>query len=557
MSKYTIGIDFGTLSGRAVVVDTEDGAELAAAASDYPHGVLDEELPQQIKLGEDWALQHPQDYMHVLQTAVPEAVKQSGVSKEDIIGISIDFTACTMLPVSADNVPLCLEEKWKDNPHSWVKLWKHHAAQPQANRLNDVLEQKRPDILARYGGKLSSEWMIAKVMQIVEESPEVYETADQFLEAADWVTSQLTGVIRKNSCTAGYKAIWHKREGYLDRDTLKALSPKMEDLYETKLRGEIHPQGAKAGELTPEMAEVTGLPEGTAVAVGNVDAHVSVPAMGVTEERKMVMSMGTSICHILLGKEEHTVEGMCGVVEDGVIPGYFGYEAGQSAVGDIFSWFVEHFIPKDYEQEAREKGQSLHELLEEKASKLEPGETGLVALDWMNGNRSVLVDTDLTGMILGMTLSTRPEDVYRALIEATAFGTYKIVKSFTGQGVPIDALYANGGLSYKNKMLMQIYSDVTNKPIYIAESTELPAVGSAMFASVAAGSKKGGYDTIQEAAHQMARLKPDPVLPDSKRHEMYQELYEEYERLHDYFGRGDNDVMKRLKQLKSGAFATV
>ncbi|MFD2706037.1 ribulokinase [Salibacterium lacus] len=550
MSDYTIGIDFGTLSGRAVVIDTQNGKELAAVAADYPHGVLDNELPQQIKLGEDWALQHPGDYIHVLKTAVPEAVQQSGVSKEDVIGIAIDFTACTMIPVSADNEPLCLEEKWQDTPHSWVKLWKHHAAQSYANRLNEVLERKRPDILSRYGGKLSSEWMIAKIMQIVEEAPEVYTEADQFLEAADWVTSQMTGVIRKNSCTAGYKAIWHKREGYLDKETLKALSPKMEDLYETKLRGEIYPQGEKAGELTPDMADVMGLCEGTAVAVGNVDAHVSVPAMGVTDEKKLVMSMGTSICHMLLGKEERTVEGMCGVVEDGVIPGYFGYEAGQSAVGDIFSWFVNQFVPKAYEEEARERAMSIHGLLEEKADKLEPGETGLVALDWMNGNRSVLVDTDLTGMILGMTLDTKPEDVYRALIEATAFGTYKIVKSFTEQGVPIDALYANGGLSYKNKMLIQLYSDVTNKPIYIAESEELPAVGSAMFAAVAAGSKKGGYDSIQEAARQMARLKPEPVLPDKERHEKYLDLYEEYERLHDYFGRGENDVMKRLKQMK-------
>ncbi|WP_026701204.1 ribulokinase [Salibacterium aidingense] len=552
MSKYTIGIDFGTLSGRAVVVDNQNGAELAAAAADYPHGVLDEQLPQNIALGHDWALQHPNDYIHVLQTAVPEAVRAAGLSKADIIGISIDFTACTMLPVSADNVPLCLKEEWTDNPHSWVKLWKHHAAQPHANRLNEVLEQKRPDVLARYGGKLSSEWMIAKIMQIVEEAPEVYEQADQFLEAADWVTSQLTGEIKKNSCTAGYKAIWHKREGYLDKETLKTLSPKMENLYETKLRGEIYPQGTKAGELTSDMAEAMELPEGIAVAVGNVDAHVSVPAMGVTEEKKLVMSMGTSICHILLGKEEQTVEGMCGVVEDGVIPGYYGYEAGQSAVGDIFSWFVENYIPEKYELEARDQGISIHELLENKASQLQPGETGLVALDWMNGNRSVLVDTDLTGMILGMTLATKPEEVYRALIEATAFGTYKIVKSFTKQGVPIDALYANGGLSYKNKMLIQIYSDVTNKPIYIAESKELPAVGSAMFASVAAGSEKGGYDSIAEAAENMARLQPEPVLPDQRRHEMYQKLYEEYERLHDYFGRGENDVMKRLKQFKSG-----
>ncbi|SFP84241.1 FGGY family carbohydrate kinase [Salibacterium halotolerans] len=230
MGQYTIGIDFGTLSGRAVVMDTRNGTKLAAAAADYPHAVLDDELPQQIKLGDDWALQHPGDYIHVLKTAVPEAVQQSGVPKEDVIGIAIDFTACTMISVSVDNEPLCLKEEWNDHPHSWVKLWKHHAAQPHANRLNEVLEQKPPDILSRYGGKLSSEWMIAKIMQVVEEAPEVYEEADQFLEAADWVTSQMTGIVRKNSCTAGYKAIWHKREGYLDKETLKAISMMMDPL---------------------------------------------------------------------------------------------------------------------------------------------------------------------------------------------------------------------------------------------------------------------------------------------------------------------------------------
>ncbi|MDQ0300067.1 L-ribulokinase [Salibacterium salarium] len=553
MSKYTIGVDFGTLSGRAVVVDITSGEELASAAKEYPHGVIDKELPQHIALDHDWALQHPDDYIHVLETAVPQAVENAGISKDNIIGISIDFTACTMLPVNEENVPLCLTKKWENEPHSWIKLWKHHAAQPHANQLNDVLEEKRPDVLSRYGGKLSSEWMIAKIMQIVDEAPEVYSEADQFLEATDWVTSQLTGEIRKNSCTAGYKAIWHKQEGYLDKETLKALSPKMEDLYETKLRGDIYPQGTKAGELTAEMAQKMSLPKGIAVAVGNVDAHVSVPAMGVTEEKKLVMAMGTSICHVLLGKEEKAVEGMCGVVEDGVIPGYYGYEAGQSAVGDIFSWFVDNYIPEEYEQEARDKGVSIHELLEQKANKLEPGETGLLALDWMNGNRSVLVDTDLTGMILGMTLSTKPEEMYRALIESTAFGTYKIVNSFIDKGVPIDTLYACGGLSYKNKMLMQIYSDVTNLPIYIAESEELPAVGSSMFAAVAAGSENGGYDSIEEAANSMARIKPEPVLPNQERHEVYQKLYEEYNRLHDYFGRGENDVMKRLKQYKSDA----
>ncbi|MBB6450926.1 L-ribulokinase [Geomicrobium halophilum] len=551
MSKYTIGVDFGTESGRAVVVDLANGKEIENAVTEYTHGVIDEKLPDGTTLSDDWALQHPHDYIEVLTTAVPEAIQKANVDPQDVIGISIDFTSCTMLPVDEQNLPLCLLDDLKEEPHSWIKLWKHHAAQPQANELNRILEKKERHVLSRYGGKQSSEWMIAKIMQILEEKPEVYDRTDQFLEATDWVTSEMTGVVRKNSCTAGYKAIWHKREGYIQPDTLRALSPKLVDLYDTKLRGEVYPQGEKAGELQPEMAEKMNLPAGIAVAVGNVDAHVSVPAMRVTREEEMVMVMGTSTCHVLLGKNERAVEGMCGVVEDGVIPGFYGYEAGQPGVGDIFNWFVENYISEEVQVEAREQGKNIHQLMEEKASQLKPGESGLLALDWMNGNRSILVDADLTGLILGLTISTKPEEIYRALIEATAFGTYRIINSFEEGGVPIQRLYACGGLPFKNKMLMQIYSDVTNRPIYVGESEQLPAVGSAMFAAVAAGKEVGGYSDIEEAANHMARLHPEPYLPNQENHAIYQKLYEEYKRLHDYFGRGENDVMKRLKGLKN------
>lgn len=553
MSKFTIGVDFGTESGRAVVVDLFNGKEIENAVTEYTHGVLDEKLPDGTVLLDDWALQHPEDYIEVLMIAVPEAIRKANVDPQNVIGISIDFTSCTMLPVDELNQPLCLHENLKAKPHSWIKLWKHHAAQPQANELNRILEKKEPHVLARYGGKQSSEWMIAKIMQILEEDPEVYEQTDQFLEATDWVTSQMTGVVKKNSCTAGYKAIWHKRDGYLQPETLGELSPQLVNLYETKLRGEVYPQGEKAGELQPEMAEKMNLPAGIAVAVGNVDAHVSVPAMGVTQEEEMVMVMGTSTCHVLLGKNESAVEGMCGVVEDGVIPGFYGYEAGQPGVGDIFNWFVENYSSEDVQEEARQQGRNIHQLLEEKASRLTPGESGLLALDWMNGNRSILVDVDLTGMILGLTISTKPEEIYRALIEATAFGTYRIMNSFEESGVPIQRLYACGGLPFKNKMLMQIYSDVTNRPIYTGESEQLPAVGSAMFAAVAAGKEAGGYTDIEEAANNMARLRPEVYWPNQENHAIYQKLYDEYNHLHDYFGRGENDVLKRLRRLKKNA----
>src|SRR5690625_4036209 len=304
------------------------------------------------------------------------------------------------------------------------------------------------------------------------------------------------------------------------------------------------------------MAEKIGLNEGTAISVGNVDAHVSVPAMGVTEPGKMVLTMGTSICHLLLGDEEKEVEGMCGVVEDGIIPGFYGYEAGQPAVGDIFAWYVDEGVPEYVEKAARESNQNVHQWLEEKAQAYEPGETGLLALDWWNGNRSVLVDTDLSGLLIGMTLQTKPEEIYRALLEATAFGTREIIESFTQNGLPVEELYVCGGLPHKNKLLMQIYADVTNLEIKVADSFQTPALGAAMFGAVAAGQGVGGYDSIVEASENMARIKEETIKPIKENAEVYQRLYQEYSKLHDYFGRKENDVMKRLKSIRTSVSLT-
>jgi L-ribulokinase len=552
MSKYTIGVDFGTQSGRAVVISVNTGKQLSEAVTVYKDGVIDEFLPgTDIKLSADWALQNPDDYIDVLFTAVPEAIKKSGISKDDIVGIGIDFTACTMMPVSKDGKVLCQLDQFKNNPHAWTKLWKHHAAQAEANKLNEIARERGDDFLKRYGGKISSEWLIPKIWQILNEAPEIYKEADKFMEATDWVTMQMTAVDIKNSCTAGYKAIWNKKEGYPQKEFFKALDPRLENLVEEKLNSEIVSIGSKAGELIKEMADNMGLNEGIAVCVGNVDAHVSAPPVNVVEPGKMLMIMGTSICDILLGTEEKIVPGMCGVVEDGAIPGIFAYESGQSAVGDIFEWYVDNCVPENYKKEASEKGVNIHSLLEEKASKLKPGESGLLTLDWLNGNRSILVDTDLTGMILGLTLLTKPEEIYRALIEATAYGKNIIIETFQNSGVPIKELYACGGLPQKNKMLMQIYSDVTNMRINISASPQTPALGAAMFAAVAAGKEKGGYDDIFEAAKNMAKLKDEHYEPIKENVEIYKKLYAEYKKLHDYFGRGENNVMKTLKNIKS------
>ncbi|WP_153463795.1 ribulokinase [Sediminibacillus terrae] len=549
--KYAIGVDFGSESGRAVLVSLNDGREIADHVTAYPHGVMTDQLPTGEKLDLEWALQHPDDYLEVLRHSIPVVLKISAVNPGDIIGIGIDFTACTMLPIDNTGNPLCFDPSLTHNPHSWVKLWKHHAAQPEATKLNETAATRGESFLPRYGGKISSEWMIAKIWQILNEAPDIYEQTDQFVEATDWVVSRMTNQLLRNSCTAGYKAIWHKRESYPDKDFFKALDPKLENLTDTKLRGEVVSLGTRAGGLTEEMARITGLKPGTAVAVGNVDAHAAVPAMGVVSPGKMVMAMGTSICHMLLGTEEREVEGMCGVVEDGIIPGYYGYEAGQSAVGDIFAWFVDKACPEEIFQAAEAKGVSVHEWLETRANAYKPGESGLLALDWWNGNRSVLVDTELSGLLIGATLQTKPEEIYRALLESTAFGTRKIVDAFHFNGVPVNELYACGGLPQKNKLLMQIYADVTNRPIRIADSRQTPALGAAMFSAVAAGKRQGGFDSIVEAAEKMGRVKEEIVRPIPEHVTVYERLYQEYNRLHDYFGRGENDVMKRLKHVKA------
>ena len=553
--KYSLGIDFGTESGRALLVEVETGKEIATFVYKYKDGVLDEYLPDgETKLSHDWALQNPEDYMRTLEVTVPEVLRAAKVKAEDVIGVGIDFTACTMLPVDAEGTPLCLLDEFKKEPNAWVKLWKHHAAQPQANRINEIGKQRNEEFIKRYGGKYSSEWFFSKMLQTLEEAPHVYAAADRFMEAADWIVLQLTGEEKRNACTAGYKAMWDKRTGYPDKEFFKALDPRMENVIEDKMSTDIYPAGTKAGEITPEIAEITGLKAGTAVAVGNVDAHVAVPATTVVDTGKMVMVMGTSICHMVMSDEKILVEGMCGVVEDGILGGFYGYEAGQSAVGDIFGWFVNTCVPAEYADEAKRKGVDIHELLTEKASLLKPGESGLLALDWWNGNRSILVDADLTGLMLGFTLNTKPEEIYRALIEATAFGTNKIIRAFEDQGLRIDELYGCGGLP-KNKLLMQIYADVTGKEIKVAESGQASALGSAMFGAVAAGKARGGFDTITEAAEKMAKVKDETFRPDPARHQIYKELYAEYETLHDYFGRGVNNCMKRLKQIMTSVTA--
>jgi L-ribulokinase len=545
--SFVIGVDFGTLSGRAVVVRVRDGAELASAVTEYPHAVLDRTLPDGTVLAPDFALQVPADYVQVLREAVPEAVRQAGIDAADVIGIGTDFTACTMVPTTHDGTPLNELDHLAGNPHAYVKLWRHHAAQPQADRINDLAAERKEPWLPRYGGLISSEWEFAKGLEILEEAPEVYAAMEHWVEGADWIVWQLTGDYVRNACTAGYKGIYQDGH-YPSEDFLAALNPDFRRFVADKVEHRIGQLGECAGRLSAQAAGWTGLPEGIAVAVGNVDAHVTAPAARAVEPGQMVAIMGTSTCHVMNSTGLHEVPGMCGVVDGGIVSGLWGYEAGQSGVGDIFGWFVKHGVPPEYHAAAAERGLDIHEHLTDLAARQAIGEHGLVALDWHSGNRSVLVDHELSGLVVGQTLATRAEDTYRALLEATAFGTRTIIAAFVDAGVPVTELVVAGGL-LKNPLLMQIYADVTNLPLSTIVSDQGPALGSAIHAAVAAGA----YADVHAAAEVMGRSRRGVYQPIPANVEAYDALFAEYTLLHDYFGRGANEVMHRLRAMRRTA----
>jgi L-ribulokinase len=548
-AAVVIGVDYGTLSGRAVVVRVSDGEELGSAVHEYPHGVMDDHLTagDGQRLPPDWALQVPGDYVEVLRIAVPAAIANAGVDPSQVIGIGTDFTACTMVPTTADGTPLNELERFADRPHAYVKLWKHHAAQGQADRITTLAHDRDEPWISRYGGAISSEWEFAKGLQLLEEDREVYDAMTHWVEAADWIIWQLTGRYVRNACTAGYKGIYQDGT-YPSREFLTALAPDFADFADDKVAHEIGQLGQVAGSLTAQAAAWTGLPEGIAVAVGNVDAHVTAAAANAVEPGQMVAIMGTSTCHVVNGDELAPVPGICGVVDGGILEGLWGYEAGQSGVGDIFAWYVDNQVPASYAARAAEAGISLHDLLTELAAEQPVGAHGLLALDWHSGNRSVLVDHELSGLVVGLTLTTRPEDVYRALLESTAFGTRTIVEAFADSGVPVTELIIAGGL-LKNSFLMQLYSDVTRLPLSTIVSEQGPALGSAIHAAVAAGA----YDDVRAAARAMGRRVVAAYTPDEDAALRYDALYREYVQLHDHFGRGGNDVMRRLKAIRRDA----
>jgi L-ribulokinase len=550
ITRHVVGIDFGTLAGRALVVRVADGAEMGAAVHEYRHGVMDQTLAATgERLPPDWALQDPEDYRDVLRYAVPEAVAAAGVDPASVVGISVAFTACTVLPALRDGTPLCQVPGFRERPHAYVKLWKHHAAQPYADRINELATSWGEPWLARYGGRISAEWEFAKALQVLEEDPECYWAADRWIEASDWITWQLCGAEVRAECATGYKGIFQDGE-YPSAKFLGALNPRFADFPARKLAPSLAPLGTRAGNLTAAAAGWTGLREGTAVAVGNVDAHVTVPAAQAIDAGQLVMVMGTSTCHVMNGERLADVPGMCGVVRGGIVPGQWGYEAGQSGVGDIFAWFARTGVPREYHARAAALGLDIHEYLCELAAGEPVGGHGLVALDWHNGNRSILVDHDLSGVVVGQTLATRPEQTYRALLEATAFGTRTIIEAFEAARVPVHELVVAGGL-LRNAVLMQIYADVTRRPLSVIGSAQGPALGAAIHAAIAAGE----YPQVHEASAAMGNVRRGVYQPDPARSDRYDLLYAEYRTLHDYFGRGGNDVLHRLRRIRDAALA--
>lgn len=551
--KYTIGIDFGTESARAVLVDVNNGDIAASAVYQYFHGVITETLPEsKVALDPDWALQHPNDYLNALKRTLPKLLKASQINPGQVIAIGTDFTGSTIMPTTGDGTPLALLEDYKDEPHAWPKLWKHHAAQDKAEKLTQLASDRFETFLDRYGGRINAEWFFPKVWEIYDEASSIYHAADRIIEASDWIVWQLTGNETRNLCAAGYKALWSKSEGYPLETFFHAMDQGMTNVVDEKMKREISPLGQQAGELTEEMAKWTRLNPGTPVATGILDGHATVPASTVAEPGKMALILGTSFVHMILSKKEYRVPGMCGMVEDGIIPGLIGYEAGQAGGGDHFAWFMQNAVPETYHKEARRRKISIFQLMEEKAAVLQPAESGLVALDWWNGNRSILADGDLTGLVLGYSLATKPEEIYRALLEATTFGTRKIFETFIASGVPINEIIVTGGGPAKNRLLLNILANVTRMEIKIAESPYISALGAAIYAAVAAGEKRGGYDTIQEASKKMAHLSDKTIIPNNNDKKTYNRLYSEYTLLHDYFGYGHNNAMKRLKNLRTG-----
>lgn len=539
MARFAIGLDFGTESARMILVDVETGDEESEAIHPYRHGVLVRGLPDGTPLPPDWALQHPGDYREATEVLLRRATAAAG--SHAIVGIGIDFTSCTMLPVTKDGTPLCLLPEYAGEPHAWVKLWKHHGAQRQADRLNAL----RPAFLDLYGDRTSSEWLHAKALQMLEEAPGVFAVADRIIEAGDWIVWQLTAQEVRSICQAGYKAHWQPGAGYPAAPFLASLHRDFPALLD-KL-APPHPVGRRAGGLTAAWAERSGLPAGTPVAVALIDAHAAIPGLGVGEPGKVVMVMGTSTVHLLLSGRQVAIPGISGVVRDSVLPGLYAYEAGQAATGDALEWWV-HTLA----WAAGGRAEGVLAQLEREAVALAPGAAGVIALDWWNGSRTPLVNADLSAVVAGLTITTQPAEIFRSIVEATAFGTRQVIEILeAGNGVePVTELWVCGGLT-RSPLVMQIYADVTGRTLHASSTPHASARGAAVYGALAAGSAGGGFDDPAEALRHMGVRDFREFRPAGQAHLRYSHLYTMYRELHRHFGEGGTALLQRLKQLRS------
>lgn len=550
MGKYTIGLDCGTLSARALLLDIETGEEVVSCVYEYPHGVMETALPSGKKLPTGWALQDPHDYLEGLEKIVHGVMSQSGCRPEEVVGIGLDFTSSTVIPVKADQTPLCFLPEFQDEPHAYVKLWKHHGAEGEARFIEQMALERGEKWMPLYGNKVSSEWFMPKVWETQKEAPAVYKAADRIMEAMDWMIWLLCGEESRSACGAGYKAFYHHETGYPAADFYKAMDPGLEQVIAEKMNAPVKGVGERAGFLTEKMAEKLGLLPGTPVGTAMIDGHSAVVGCGISKPDTMLVIMGTSSCHMVLAEEEKAFPGVAGVVKDGMMPGYFGYEAGQSCVGDHFAWAVKNCVPASYEKEAAEQNISVHQLLTKKLEGYKAGQSGLVALDWFNGVRSPLMDFNLNGMILGLNLNTKPEEIYLSLIEATAYGTRMIIESFEDAGVAVNSLVLAGGIPAKNRMLVQVYADICKKEIRLCKSANASVLGAAILGAAAAEESVTGFADLPAAAAKLGQINEEVYRPDPANAAVYDKLYAEYKTLHEYFGKGANDVMKRLNAIR-------
>ena len=558
-NKYVIGLDFGTNSCRALIVNAANGNELASHVFAYPSGeagvIVDEKDP-------NLARQNPADYLEGIVVTVTEAISKAKSVDEnfdpmDVIGIGVDTTGSSPMPVDENGNALCFDEKYKNNPAAYVWLWKDHTSYQEAAKITELAAEIRPQYLAKIGGVYSSEWWWSKLLHCKNTVPDVFDAAYSWVEICDWIPANLVGDlkpsnVKRSICAAGHKAMFNNSwNGLPDKDFLNELYSGFGELRD-RLFSQAYSAEQKIGNLSEEWAEKLGLSTNVAIAVGAFDAHIGAVGAGV-KEGTLVKILGTSTCDIMIspnGKKLNDIPGVCGIVDGSVMNNYFGIEAGQSAVGDIFLWFVNNLVPESYGKTQEEKFKNL----ESEASKLKPGETGLLALDWNNGNRTILVDVRLGGLLLGQTLHTQPHEIYRALIEATAFGALAIIDRIEEYGVPIKEVVNCGGLASKNPLLMQIYADIANRPMKISSSDQTPALGAAMFSAVAAGKNYGGYDSVEEAQKYMTGTGNvfNPILENV---DVYKKLYKLYKQMHDGFGTKDwngnmYNVMKELLDIR-------